>query len=406
MFNIQSVLSDRGLMAAPYLLGLFFYFITIEHIAQQDISDLLGDGLNSRERWQTYIVPSAAGSIHAGTITLPNDVQHTASLPDGVGIQTANFHRPLAIYTKDQVSVNHSTALSPFIINADKAVHEKNIDKNHLIMNSVILSKRNGRLNVVPSFKSVSLYNPMTPSAMPRTNFLYIASIHKPMLDVSPSNKKVQRHMNAYNFLTRIKATIDAPKHQSKNIHAAKDTKAAHTHNKIIITAVDTPTLHATALAPATIDPQEKNEAQSAISKIIANDRQKKCLATAVYFEARGEDRNGQIAVAQVILNRVRNHVFPDTICNVVYQNKKWRNRCQFSFACDGIRERIRDKESWAISVEVAKNVILGTEFIPGLLKATHYHATYVRPRWARRMKQLKKIGRHIFYRGHNYGWG
>jgi spore germination cell wall hydrolase CwlJ-like protein len=69
--------------------------------------------------------------------------------------------------------------------------------------------------------------------------------------------------------------------------------------------------------------------------------KEQKCLAEGIYFEARGEKVEGQAAVAQVILNRVRNPTFPNTICGVVYQNDTWRNRCQFSFACDGIRDRI-----------------------------------------------------------------
>ena len=72
-----------------------------------------------------------------------------------------------------------------------------------------------------------------------------------------------------------------------------------------------------------------------------------KCLATAIYFEARGEPEHGQIAVAQVVLNRLKNPTYPNTICGVVYQNKTHRNRCQFSFACDGRPERITDMGSW-----------------------------------------------------------
>ncbi len=68
-----------------------------------------------------------------------------------------------------------------------------------------------------------------------------------------------------------------------------------------------------------------------------------KCLATAIYFEARGEPEEGQLAVAQVVLNRVKNPAYPNTICGVVYQNKTKRNRCQFSFACDGRSDRITD---------------------------------------------------------------
>lgn len=132
---------------------------------------------------------------------------------------------------------------------------------------------------------------------------------------------------------------------------------------------------------------------------------EQKCLAEGIYFEARGEDVKGQAAVAQVILNRVRNPAYPSTICGVVYQNKSWRNRCQFSFACDGTRPRVRSQQHYRMAQEVAMAVTAGKVFIPEVGSATHYHATYVNPRWARTMEKMKKIGLHIFYRTHGGGW-
>jgi len=132
-----------------------------------------------------------------------------------------------------------------------------------------------------------------------------------------------------------------------------------------------------------------------------------KCLATAIYFEARGEPQLGQLAVAQVVLNRVKNPAYPNTICGVVYQNKDRRFSCQFSFACDGIRDRITDQGAWTLAQALAKKVVTdpSTTFMTTVGTATHYHATYVRPYWAKRMTQTQKIGRHIFYKTHNGGW-
>jgi spore germination cell wall hydrolase CwlJ-like protein len=132
-----------------------------------------------------------------------------------------------------------------------------------------------------------------------------------------------------------------------------------------------------------------------------------KCLATAIYFEARSEPENGQIAVAQVVLNRLKNPAYPNTICGVVYQNKNKRHRCQFSFACDGITDRIRDQKSWATSQALARRVINDERhlYLASVGAATHYHATYVKPRWARSMRKMEKIGRHIFYKTYKGGW-
>lgn len=133
--------------------------------------------------------------------------------------------------------------------------------------------------------------------------------------------------------------------------------------------------------------------------------REQRCLAAAVYFESRGEPVAGQAAVAQVVLNRVKAPAYPSSICGVVYQNKKWRNRCQFSFACDGIRDKVTDKKSYAQAQKVAKEVTNGKKWSRAVGSSTHYHATYARPRWAKNMKRMTKIGRHIFYRTVNGGW-
>jgi spore germination cell wall hydrolase CwlJ-like protein len=132
-----------------------------------------------------------------------------------------------------------------------------------------------------------------------------------------------------------------------------------------------------------------------------------KCLAEAIYFEARGEPEQGRIAVAQVVLNRLKNPAYPSTICGVVYQNKNKRHRCQFSFACDGIRDRITNKSAWVEAQALAKRVLDDEKhlYIADVGATTNYHATYVKPRWARKMTKKDKIGRHIFYQTYKGGW-
>ena len=132
---------------------------------------------------------------------------------------------------------------------------------------------------------------------------------------------------------------------------------------------------------------------------------EQKCLATGIYFEARGESLRGQAAVAQVILNRVRNPAYPDTICGVVYQNDHLRNRCQFSFACDGKKDVINSPAHYKMAEEIAMAVTAGKIFLPEVASSTHYYAQYVSPGWARSMQKMKKIGLHIFYRTYGGGW-
>ena len=145
----------------------------------------------------------------------------------------------------------------------------------------------------------------------------------------------------------------------------------------------------------------------SALPASADTEKERNCLATAIYFEARGEPEAGQLAVAQVVLNRVKNPAYPNTICGVVFQNQTKRNRCQFSFACDGRPERVTDKSAWAKAQELARRSVeeQRATFIEEVGSATHYHATYVPPRWAGRMTKTDKIGRHIFYNTRRGGW-
>ena len=127
--------------------------------------------------------------------------------------------------------------------------------------------------------------------------------------------------------------------------------------------------------------------------------RQRRCLATAIYFEARGEPREGKLAVAQVVMNRVRSPAYADTVCGVVYQGQWQRKGCQFSFACDGKADVARNPVQWRISNTLAKKVLRGEAWLKDIDNATHYHATYVKPAWRRSMKHIRTIGKHIFYR-------
>jgi hypothetical protein len=128
-------------------------------------------------------------------------------------------------------------------------------------------------------------------------------------------------------------------------------------------------------------------------------DREKRCLAEAVYFEARSEPEAGQAAVAQVVLNRVQSGLYPGSVCGVVYQNRHRFHACQFSFACEGKSLRITERESWEQAVRVADEVMDGRTYLSDVGRSTHYHANYVKPRWARSLTKMDVIGRHIFYK-------
>lgn len=128
------------------------------------------------------------------------------------------------------------------------------------------------------------------------------------------------------------------------------------------------------------------------------NRREKKCLARAIYFESRSEPREGQIAVANVIMNRKANRYFPDTVCRVVNQGAERRTGCQFSFRCDGQSDVPREKKPWRVAMNIADQVMEGKLRVNRLRGVTHYHAEYVYPKWAKQFRRVAKIGKHIFY--------
>ena len=130
------------------------------------------------------------------------------------------------------------------------------------------------------------------------------------------------------------------------------------------------------------------------------------CLAMNLYHETRGETLAGNIAVGYVTMNRVADKRYPDTVCGVVHQAKYhgWdlvnpiKNRCQFSWYCDGLSDNPQDGKAMLESVLIAKHIMAGTvtDISEG---ATHYHATYVNPYWADDMTVVLEVGQHIFYK-------
>lgn len=128
-------------------------------------------------------------------------------------------------------------------------------------------------------------------------------------------------------------------------------------------------------------------------------DRAVSCLAQAVYFEAGSEPVEGQRAVAQVVLNRVRDRNFPATVCGVVYQGGGRKTGCQFSFVCDGslTRRPPRDRD-WDRARSIAASALSGY-VVAAIGTATHYHTDYVDPWWAPTVVKVGQVGAHIFYR-------
>jgi len=134
--------------------------------------------------------------------------------------------------------------------------------------------------------------------------------------------------------------------------------------------------------------------------------KSEKCLTEAIYFEARGEAVRGQIAVAQVVMNRTFSGFYPNTVCGVVYQNKHRHLACQFTFACDNVADVVREPDMWDRARKISKAMLDGQLWLPEVGKSTHYHAYWVHPSWVSEMKKMYKFGVHTFYRPRAWGDG
>ena len=194
----------------------------------------------------------------------------------------------------------------------------------------------------------------------------------------------------------------------------------------IVMPSAPDPDMKATASLPAAVDDATKAGESIASKGEVNSDNQRaktpaerlglfdeksrakseKCLAEAVYFEARGEAVRGQIAVAQVVMNRAFSGFYPNTVCGVVYQNKNHHLACQFTFACDNVADVVREPDMWDRANKIAKAMLDGQIWLPEVAKSTHYHAYWVHPSWVHEMKKMYKFGVHTFYRPRAWGDG
>jgi hypothetical protein len=123
------------------------------------------------------------------------------------------------------------------------------------------------------------------------------------------------------------------------------------------------------------------------------------CLALTIYHEARGESQRGKLAVGHVVMNRTRSVLFPASVCDVVRQGGQRRDRCQFSWWCDGRSDRPKDQAALRESLWLAEDIYYGCTRDP-TAGALWYHATAVKPSWSKSFGRGKRIDRHVFYRG------
>lgn len=375
----------NGRLAVPALFASAIFLSNPSSIALQDMSSLISGGEAAGDRWKVTMLRSSAGSTHEAEVPFGVDPVITGAVgikANGVGDVTLNTAKVVLPDTPDEMRVN-SKGKSGRVAAVIPTAPPKAFSAGSVLERQSFILRPAKMGNVKMVFRA--------PDIKGKEIQIATAFHKKKLRRTDPGVPKMLAKL-VTNDNADILATAYAP---------AKPDFAAQS-------PFDTLLKEGTKKRGRFIPPIEKNDhawARQPLPAYSFSKREQRCLTEGVYFEARGEPVSGQAAVAQVILNRVRNPSYPKTICNVVYQNKHWRNRCQFSFACDGIRDRVRSKSAWKTAQDVAMAVSAGKIWFKEVGSSTHYHATYVRPRWARSMKRVGKIGLHIFYRTYGGGW-
>jgi spore germination cell wall hydrolase CwlJ-like protein len=370
------------------MLAATFLFTNPAPVAMQDITGLLTGAGKLDANWGAYLEKSPAGSIHKAELAFVDTEFVTGAVPSGIkapglGDVVINGKAGIAEDTPDESRINRS-------------------DKRDRIV-GVVRSAPPKAFNAGSVLERQSML--LRPAIEPGTNPVF----GKPQI----KGKEIAVAVAFYMKKPKPKAP-DVPVYLADLVTSEQVDSLALGYAPPAKPDFARQSPFAALLAPERQEPKrfsppilEGDHAWVAtpLPAYSFSSAEQECLARGIYFEARGETVKGQAAVGQVMLNRVRNPTYPNSICGVVYQNQSWRNRCQFSFACDGIRDAITEPYRYQVAKEVAMAVTSGRIYLPEVGSSTHYHATYVNPRWAKTMEKMKKIGLHIFYRTHGGGW-
>ncbi|WP_412051485.1 MULTISPECIES: cell wall hydrolase [unclassified Hoeflea] len=374
-------------LSAPVIFGLVAFVSTPTITSHADMATMLAGGESADSRWKTNLTASPAGSIQAAELTFVDPIL-TASTASGAGVTLANGDK---IAFQGKIGV------------ADPRPDEERVTR----------SLKKGRVMTVAPVQPPKDFS--AGSVLERQSNLL-----RPADDAKDAMAFLKPDIRGKEFKIATAFYTTGKQKAAPQVPAMLASLVTNDNADILATAYAPPAPDYARQSPFSsvlreetkrgrfIPPVGKLDHDWAATPLPAkafSEAEQRCLAAGIYFEARGENVKGQAAVAQVILNRVRNPTYPNTICGVVYQNKTWRNRCQFSFACDGIKDRVRSPKHWEMAEEIALATTAGKIWLDQVGSATHYHATYVSPPWARKMRKVGRIGLHIFYVTYGGGW-
>jgi spore germination cell wall hydrolase CwlJ-like protein len=390
--------------------GVLIFALLPNSVGFQDLGALLARQPGVAERAQRHVIASPFGTIHAATFSMPNP------------IGTAIPHPPLyALANFDPNDITSSIA-SQFLGDPNAPLQFPTV--NRKAKRDSALARPRAPLPPLPPLLAVA---PIPDSQIdatlkkdagrfePYSDYEFATLADEPSARsaaAGPAKDGAGKNGTRVYFGTDPLAAVEAP---------IKPWAAGEA--PVVLASVD-PDIKQSALVPTPPGGDKAGETIAGKGEVTGVDQRpkspadrlalvgpvrakaEKCLANAVYFEARGEAVRGQIAVAQVVLNRVFSPFYPNDVCGVVYQNAHRHLGCQFTFACDGIPDVIAEPDAWARAKRIARDMLDGKLWMPEVAKATHYHAYWVHPDWVNEMNKIYKLGVHTFYRPRNWGDG
>jgi spore germination cell wall hydrolase CwlJ-like protein len=440
----------KGARFASFGLGLFIFATVPNQIGYQDIASLLARQPGVAERWQKRVY-SAAASIQLATYsfsrpigtTTPESASYVLASLDGRSVditgsvsrnpilqvppryQASDFPKVDRTLKGDRLTVPQSAAPPESAVPADKAAPPG----DPATSNS---SVRGAKTAAAPSAGRAPL-DPELQEALrapPLTQYDISMSLESQPLDdvkAAPEAAEPPQSHDGFNVKTAslffgsssLGGSVGSierwqPGEEPMVVLPDPDMKvmaALPPPSDEAVNETDKAIESGESIAPKGEVNADNQRAKTPAERLGLFDeksraKSEKCLAEAVYFEARGEAVRGQMAVAQVVLNRAFSGYYPTTVCGVVYQNKYRHFACQFTFACDNNPDVVREPDMWERAKKIAKAMLDGEVSLPEVGKSTHYHAYWVRPSWVHEMKKTYRFGVHTFYRPKAWGDG
>src|SRR5216683_2605067 len=394
----MSVMRNRskGARFAPFGLGLCVFALIPTEIGYQDIASLLARQPGVAERWQKR-VSAAASTIQVATYSFGRPIG--TALPQPPTYLLARLDNQ-GIDITGSLTRNPITKAPPRYQASDFPKVDRTLKGDRLV---IVRPEPAAPANAAPSNEDPSTSNALvagakTAAAMPPAATAPLdpelaEALKAPPLDGSKMAPDATSPRDGFSVKTASlffgRSSIGAAESMERWQPGEEPT---------IITPGAGPDPDMKMLAPPPSAADEPSRAIESGESVVAKGE--------VNSEARGEAVRGQIAVAQVVMNRAFSGFYPTTVCAVVYQNKHRHLACQFTFACDNVADVVREPDMWDRAKKIAKAMLDGQLWLPEVGKSTHYHAYWVRPSWVHEMKKMYKYGVHTFYRPRAWGDG